>query len=96
MSGAVTPRTVVLNAVRVTSEQALPISRLVTIGSLFGFTANALRVAVARLVADGLLESDERGFYRLGSRAAAVQAHVEDWRKGEARMRTWKGEWLWR
>jgi phenylacetic acid degradation operon negative regulatory protein len=91
---SVTPRAVVLNVVRVTSEPALPISRLVTIGSLFGFTANALRVAVARLVADGLLESDERGFYRLGSRAAPLQAHVEDWRRGDGRIRPWKGEWL--
>ena len=94
MAGSVTPRSVVLNVVRVTSEPALPISRLVTIGALFGFTANALRVAVARLVADGLLESDERGSYRLGSKAAPVQAHVEDWRRGEGRMRAWKGEWL--
>jgi phenylacetic acid degradation operon negative regulatory protein len=94
MSGAVTPRSVILNLVRVAPEPPLPINRLIVIGELFGFTANALRVAVARLVSDGLLESDERGSYRLGPTAAPVQAFVEDWRRGESRMRAWNGEWL--
>src|SRR4249920_3499024 len=94
MSGAVTPRSVILNVVRVAPVPSLPIHRLIAIGELFGFTANALRVAVARLVADGLLESDERGSYRLGPMAAPVQAFVEDWRRGESRMRAWNGEWL--
>jgi phenylacetic acid degradation operon negative regulatory protein len=89
-----TPRSVVLNLVRVAPRQALPIGRLVEVGALFGFTGNALRVAVTRLSAEGLLESDERGWYRLGPAAAPLQAHVEDWRRGEARMRPWKGEWL--
>jgi phenylacetic acid degradation operon negative regulatory protein len=94
MAGSVSPRSVVLNLVRVSAQEALPVSRLVAVAHLFGFTENALRVAVARLVGDGLLESDERGSYRLGPSAAPVQAHVEDWRKGDARMRPWKGEWL--
>jgi phenylacetic acid degradation operon negative regulatory protein len=94
MVGSVTPRNVVLNLVRTSGQDAQPVSRLVAVADLFGFTENALRVAVARLVADGLLESDERGSYRLGSAAAPVQAHVEDWRKGEQRMRAWNGEWL--
>src|ERR1700712_1434608 len=94
MVSTVTPRNVVLNLVRASGQEAQPVSRLVAVADLFGFTENALRVAVARLVADGLLESDERGSYRLGSAAAPVQAHVEDWRKGERRMRAWNGEWL--
>jgi phenylacetic acid degradation operon negative regulatory protein len=94
MVGSVTPRSVVLNLVRTSGPDAQPVSTLVAVADLFGFTENALRVAVARLVADGLLESDERGSYRLGSAAAPVQAHVEDWRKGERRMRPWNGEWL--
>jgi phenylacetic acid degradation operon negative regulatory protein len=94
MAGPVTPRSVVLNLVRVAPQHALPVSTLVRISELFGLSANALRVAVARLVADGLLESDERGSYRLGPSAASVHEHVEDWRRGEGRTRPWKGEWL--
>lgn len=98
MAGSITPRSVALNVVRTISAQSVSIGRLIEIGGLFGLTANALRVAVARLVADGLLESDERGFYRLGAKAGPVQAHVEDWRRGDSRMRPWSckrgGEWL--
>jgi phenylacetic acid degradation operon negative regulatory protein len=94
MAGSVTPRSVVLNLVRVAPRRALPIGQLLKVGELFGFKSNALRVAVTRLTAEGLLESDERGSYRLGPSAASIHAHVEDWRKGEARMRPWKGEWL--
>ena len=94
MVSSVTPRSVVLNLVCASGKEARPVSHLVAVADLFGFKANALRVAVARLVADGLLESDERGSYRLGSAAAPVNAHVEDWRKGERRMRAWNGEWL--
>jgi phenylacetic acid degradation operon negative regulatory protein len=51
-------------------------------------------VAIARLVADGRLESDERGSYRLAPAATVLHAHVEEWRRGEARMRAWRGDWL--
>ena len=72
----------------------MPIAHLIAVGELFGLTANSVRVAIVRLVADRLLESDERGFYRLGPKAAPVRAHVEDWRRGESRVRPWRGEWL--
>ena len=94
MAASVNPRSVVLNVVRTANAQSVSIGRLIAIGELFGLTANALRVAVVRLVADGLLESDERGFYGLAPKAAPLQAHVEDWRRGESRIRPWKGEWL--
>lgn len=94
MTAAVTPRNVVLNLVRASHKNAVSVRRLVAVGALFGFTANAVRVAIARLINDRLLRSDERGWYRLGPAAVAVHAHVEDWRRGEARIRPWKGEWL--
>lgn len=94
MPQATTPRSVVLNAVRVAAGRSISIRLLVQIGELFAFNPNAVRVAVTRLVAEGLLESDERGSYRLGAGAAQTQALVESWRTGEARIRPWKGDWL--
>lgn len=94
MSRPASPRSVVLNVVRTATVPSVSVATLIAVGALFGLTANALRVATARLVADGLLESDERGSYRLGSKATPVQAHVEDWRRGDGRMRPWKGGWL--
>jgi phenylacetic acid degradation operon negative regulatory protein len=93
MAQPVNPRSVVLNLVRVT-QRSVSVRQLLAIGGLFGFNANAMRVAVARLVADGRLESDERGSYRLAPAAAVLHEHVEEWRRGEARMRAWRGEWL--
>lgn len=93
MAQPVNARSVVLNLVRV-AQRSVPVRRLLTIGDLFGFNANAMRVAIARLVADGRLESDERGSYRLGPSATRLHEHVEGWRRGEARMRPWRGEWL--
>jgi len=93
MAQPVNPRSVVLNLVRVT-QRSVPVRHLLTIGGLFGFNANAMRVAIARLVAEGRLESDERGSYRLGPAATTLHEHVEGWRRGEARMRPWRGEWL--
>src|SRR5262245_46248146 len=89
----VNPRSVVLNLVRVT-QRPVSVRRLIAIGELFGFNANAMRVAVTRLVAEERLESDERGSYRLAPAAAIMHAHVEAWRRGEARMRPWRGDWL--
>jgi len=88
------PRTVVLNTVRVSPRRPVSIRQLLKIGELFGLNANAVRVAVTRLVAEGQLENDERGSYRLGSAAAETQALVESWRRGEARIRPWKDGWL--
>lgn len=94
MPSGTTPRTIVLNAVRVSPKRPVSIRQLLKIGELFALNANAVRVAVTRLVAEGQLENDERGSYRLGSAAAETQAHVESWRRGEARLRPWKDAWL--
>ena len=90
----VTPRGLLLDLLRVTDAKAVPVSVLVQIGNVFGLTGNALRVAIARLVAAKLVESDERGFYRLAKGADALAVHVEEWRLGERRVRPWQGEWL--
>ncbi|MFI5306284.1 MAG: hypothetical protein ACHQ53_02965 [Polyangiales bacterium] len=94
MASPITPRSVALNLVRASAQRPVSIRHLLEAAALFGFNPSAVRVAVTRLTADGLLENDERGSYRLGRAAAATHAHVETWRSGEARMRPWKGEWL--
>jgi phenylacetic acid degradation operon negative regulatory protein len=90
----ITPRSLVLDLLRVTDGRAVPVSMLVEISELFGFSGNALRVAVARLCSSNLIESDARGFYRLTRPAGVLAGHVEEWRLGEKRVRAWRGEWL--
>jgi len=91
----VTPRSLVLDLLRVTPEPgAVPVRSLVEVASLFGLSGSAVRVAIARLVQSGLLESDERGCYRLAPNTERVNRWVEDWRLGDARVRPWKGAYL--
>lgn len=89
-----TPKSLVLDLLRVAEPRAIPVRAFVSIGSLFGLTGNAIRVAIARLVASGLTEADEPGSYRLAARTSPITAHVESWRLGEKRVRDWNQRWL--
>ncbi len=89
-----TPKALLLDLLRVARPASVPVQALVGVGKLFGLTGNALRVALTRLSARGLVESDERGSYRLAPSSDPVSEHVEAWRLGEARTTLWDGEWL--
>lgn len=89
-----TPKRLVLDLLRVARDKPVPVGALVSVASLFGLTGNSMRVALTRLVARGLIESDERGSYRLSPATDPLTAHVARWREGEARMRLWQSEWL--
>jgi len=84
----------VLDLLSTLRRGAMPVRALVAAGALFGISDNSVRVALARLLADGLIERDERGAYRLGLRAQAVSQQVASWRDLDARMRPWRGGWL--
>ena len=71
----------------------MPVRALVAAGALFEIPENNVRVALARLLAAGLVVRDERGCYRIGARSA-VGAQVASWRTVESRLRPWKGAWL--
>jgi phenylacetic acid degradation operon negative regulatory protein len=90
---AVTPKSLVLDLLRVT-PRPVAVRQLVTVGELFGLEGNAVRVALTRLVARGLVASDERGSYRLAAQADPVSRWADGWRLGERRLRPWSGGWL--
>jgi phenylacetic acid degradation operon negative regulatory protein len=73
---------------------AMPIAALVEAAVPFGIADNALRVAVARLVAAGRIVRDERGRYLLGERVLSVGRRVRSWRDLARRTRPWRGDWL--
>lgn len=75
-----------LDLLRVTDAGALPVRALVATAERFGFTSNAVRVALARLAAEGLVESDERGSWRLAPSTDPLSQHVEAWRYASERM----------
>lgn len=66
----------------------------ITACALFGISANNARVALARLAADGLIETAERGSYVLSARAHELADDVATWRTAEQRVRDWRGGYL--
>ena len=89
-----TARHLVLDLLSTLPHGAMPVRALVAAGELFAIRENAVRVALARLLAGGLIERDERGAYRLGPRAQAVSRQVGSWRDLDARLRPWDGGWI--
>jgi phenylacetic acid degradation operon negative regulatory protein len=90
----VTPKSLVLDLLRVAQPRPIPVRAFVSIGDLFGLTGNAVRVAITRLVVAGLIEADHPGSYRLAPGTSPLTSHVEGWRLGEKRVREWSRAWL--
>lgn len=72
----------------------VPVSALVRAAAILDVGENGLRVALTRLRAQGLVESDERGLYRLGAAAEPVNRHVRSWRTVEEDVGPWDGSWV--
>jgi phenylacetic acid degradation operon negative regulatory protein len=94
--GAVTPsaKSLVLDLLSTLAGGTMPVSALVRAGGLFGIAENSVRVALARLLAAGQIERDERGRYRLGAQAAPIDRRVTSWRRLGERIRSWDEGWL--
>jgi len=89
-----TPRSLILDLLSTLGRRAAPVRALVEAAGLFGIRENSLRVALVRLVADGLVERDRRGEYGLGAAAQALNREIRSWRRLEERVARWSGDWL--
>ena len=72
----------------------MPVRALVEAGDCFGMASSAVRVALARLLAQERVERDERGRYRLGAAAVAVSRAIRNWRRLEDQTVEWRGGWI--
>ncbi|TVS11452.1 MAG: hypothetical protein EA417_18095 [Gammaproteobacteria bacterium] len=89
------PAAVMLDLLRSADGHENSAQALIRYGAVFGFPENRIRVTLSRLLARGLIESPERGRYRLAAQGDRLHAFVERWRLGEARVRPWQpGRWL--
>jgi phenylacetic acid degradation operon negative regulatory protein len=84
----------VLSAGESIYEGPLPVRSLVQAASVFDIAENSVRVAIVRLRAEGLLESPERGAYRLGPGAQTVNERIHGWRSVSSRVGDWDGTWI--
>jgi phenylacetic acid degradation operon negative regulatory protein len=90
-----TPRELLLDTLAVLSpdSRGLPTSTLLDACAVMRFKPIAVRVALTRLAAAGLIENPERSRWRL-TRKSQWARDVERWRTVEARTRPWDGGWL--
>ena len=85
-----TPR-IALSLLAGVRGEALSAPALVGAAELLGVSANAMRIALSRLVASGDLTSQARGMYALSPERLAAIAHVHHYRTGFAPRVRWQG-----
>ncbi len=72
---------------------SVPVRQLVRAASVFGVAENNVRVAIVRLRAEGIVDSTDRGQYKLGPTSHAIHLQVTSWRRANDAMRPWDGSW---
>lgn len=72
----------------------VPVAALVRAGGTLSVGENSIRVALARLRSRGMVESNERGLYRLAAASEPVNRHVRSWRTLEQSVGHWDGSWV--
>ncbi len=87
-------KSLILDLLSSVRRGSMPVRALVAAGNLFGIAGNSVRVALVRLLGSGLVERDERGRYRLGPDADAVNQRIRSWRRIENAQIPWHGEWV--
>lgn len=91
----VTPKSLVIDLLStMPSHHPVSVAALVRAAGLFGIGENSMRVTLARLRSRGLVESDQRGLYRLSRAALPVNREVRSWSKLEADLIAWDGSFI--
>src|SRR5688572_2552556 len=91
-------RTVSVRALLISLLQAqtdaLDVQLLLRGTAIFGINGNAARVALSRLVREGIVESDGPGRYRVSQKQRGLSVHLARWRLGEKRVTRWNGDFF--
>ena len=89
-----TAKSLLLQLLSAAGGRPLPVRSALVAAELFGISENNVRVALARMSAEGLIESAARGEYRLAARAEELAREVAGWRDAEDRTTRWSGAYL--
>jgi phenylacetic acid degradation operon negative regulatory protein len=90
----ITAKSLALDLLSTVRGRSMPVSAIIAAAEVFGIESNGIRVALARCLAKGTVERDERGEYRLGPARADVQSQLSSWRRFADKTRRWSGTWL--
>ncbi len=89
-----TARRLALSLLNVSGKAQETIAHLVAAGQLFGIEPSSMRMAVGRLMKEGLLVNAARGRYELGTKGQAMRDRLRGWRDALDRTKPWDGDWL--
>lgn len=90
----VNARHLILDLLLARQGQSIAAREVIQAAQLFGISANATRVALARLAADDLVMASGRGRYLLGTHARDLAGDIATWRQIEHRLRPWQGDYI--
>jgi len=87
------PKKLILNLLKGATE---PVATQVFVKAcgLFNISENSTRVGLARLASEDLIETVERGFYRLGPNASVLADELFHWRFMEEKLCNWDESWI--
>jgi phenylacetic acid degradation operon negative regulatory protein len=91
----ITPKTIILDVLRLTRGSYCQSVKLIAVGELFDFKASTIRVALTRLLTAGKIEADGSSRYRMSSNTDILSDYIEQWKLGDLRRGEWqKDDWL--
>lgn len=90
----VSPRSLALWLLSANAPAPFTASGLIERAAIFGIEDSAVRVALGRLVREGMAVQPDRGVYALGPAATALHAKARGWMRVEETVRPWAGAWL--
>lgn len=88
------PRRIIVDLLMASPEKELSAKQAIDACALFGIQASSCRVALTRLLNDGLLAAQRRGSYVLGQNALQLAGEIATWRNVDHSLRPWQGEYL--
>ena len=89
-----TAKKLVLSLLSVIDHDRQPAANLVASGRIFGIEPTAMRMAITRMVKEGILIVVDRGFYAMGPVGKALRTRVASWKATPSKVRPWSGDWL--
>ncbi|MDV2078464.1 PaaX family transcriptional regulator C-terminal domain-containing protein [Marinobacter xestospongiae] len=88
------PQRLLMNMMMAVDDRIVHVRDAIRACELFDVSSNSTRVALARLSADGLIESCGRGQYQLTDKAHRLADDLRGWRTALERLVPWSGRWL--
>jgi|SRR5271166_167926 len=91
---ALTAKQLVIDFLSNRSPKKMSARLIVDTASALGFTEQSVRMALTRVVEDGLAVSRERGIYQLAPSGEVMRREVRKWRNISNLTQPWSGAWV--